>query len=162
MTTETAGTQEAGPVTRSAGVTALVGATVAALVAGLVVSLVGALASGEPAAYGALVGTGFVVAIFAFGAFGVNVVATVMPAASLLFAMVTYTLQVVLMALVFVALSRSGALDSTLDREWLAGAVIAGAACWLLGQIVGATRARIPVYDLPSGAAATGAEGGAG
>jgi ATP synthase protein I len=158
MTTETAGTQR---IPRSRGVAALVGAAAAALVAGLVVSLVGALTSGEAAAYGALVGTGFVVAIFAFGSFAVNVVATVMPAASLLFAMVTYTLQVVLMALVFVALNRSGALDGTLDREWLAGAVIAGAGCWMVGQIVAATRARIPVYDLPDDRAGASVEGGA-
>lgn len=157
MTTETAGTQ---PVTRTRGLTALVGAAGAALAVGLLVSLVGALTSGSAAAYGALVGTAIVVGICSSGSFAVNYVATVMPAASLLFAMLTYTLQVVLMALVFVGLSRSGALDRTLDREWLAGAIIAAVACWLVGQIVLATRARIPVYDLPDVGTADGARTG--
>lgn len=146
MTTETAGTPA--PGTRP-----LVGAAGAALAVGLLVSVLGAVTHGSAAAYAALVGTGFVVAIFAFGSFAVHVVATLMPAASLLFAMVTYTLQVVLMALVFAALNRSGALDETLDREWLGGAIIAGAACWLVVQVVVATRVRIPVYDLPESAA---------
>ena len=41
-------------------------------------------------------------------------------------------------------------LDSTLDREWLAAAVIGGVAIWLVSQVLLVTRRRIPVYDLPS------------
>ena len=103
---------------------------------------------GSDAALGALAGTGFVVAVFAFGSFAVQAVAQVMPAASLLFALLTYTLQVVVMALVFAALTDSGVLDGALDRHWFAGTIIAGAAGWLVGQVVLTTRARIPVYDL--------------
>ena len=72
-----------------------------------------------------------------------------MPTASLLVALLTYTLQVVLMGMVFVALSRSGLLGDTLHREWLAGVVIAGTFGWLLTQLVLTTRQRIPAYDLP-------------
>jgi ATP synthase protein I len=158
MTTETAGSQ---PATRPRGLAALVGAAGAAVAVGLALGLVGALTTGSAAAYAALAGTGFAVAIFAFGSFTVHVVSTAMPAASLLFALVTYTLQVALMALVFVALSRSGALDDTLDREWFAGAIIAVTACWLVAQILLATRARIPVYDLPDEGAQEGARAGA-
>jgi ATP synthase protein I len=159
MTTETAGPPKAGPppATRSRGLAVLVGAAGAAVVLGGLLGLVGALTSGSPAAYAALAGTGFVVAILAFGSVAVDVVATVLPAASLLFAMLTYTLQVVLMALVFVALTRSGVLDDTLDREWFAGAIIAGTLCWLVAQIALATRVRIPVYDLPDPAPREGA-----
>jgi ATP synthase protein I len=73
-----------------------------------------------------------------------------MPAASLLVALLTYTLQVLAMGLAFAAISRSGALDESLDRAWLAAAVIAGTAGWLVLQIVLATRVRIPVYELRS------------
>lgn len=139
------------------GARVLMGAAAVALGAGLALSLVGALASGSTAAYGALVGTVLAVGVFALGAFSVNLVAGVMPSASLLVAMLTYTLQVVLMALVLVALSSSGALDDGLDRGWLAGAVITVTLVWLLCQIVLVTRARIPAYDVP----VSGTEAGA-
>ncbi len=38
----------------------------------------------------------------------------------------TYTLQVVLLAALFLGLSDSGLLDESLDRRWLAGTIIAG------------------------------------
>ena len=118
------------------------------VVAGLVAALVGALVSGSDAAAGALAGTVFVVAVFAFGSFAVLAVAQAMPTFSLLFALLTYTLQVVVMGLVFVALTASDVFDGTLDRHWFAGTIIGGAAGWLVGQVVLTTRARIPVYDL--------------
>lgn len=148
MTTETPRQTDTTSVARSRGTGVLAGSAGVTLVVGVAISMVGALTGGSAAAYGALVGTAIAVGILSFGSFAVNVVASVLPAASLLFAMMTYTLQVVLMALVFVALSNSGALDDSLDREWLAGAIIAGTLCWLVGQIVLATRVRIPVYDL--------------
>lgn len=147
MTTETS------QVTPHQGSRVLLGATAGSLVAGLALAGIGALVAGSSAAYGALVGTALVVLVFAGGSFAVNEVARIMPAASLLVALLTYTLQVVAMALVFAALSRSGALDEALDRAWLGGAVIAGTAGWILLQVVLATRVRIPVYELrPAGA----------
>lgn len=143
--------------TPSAGAGVLLGAALVALGAGLAISLVGAFVAGSAAAYGALVGTLLAVGVFALGSFTVNVVAAMMPSASLLVAMLTYTLQVVLMALVLVALSRSGALDGSLHPEWLAGAVIAATLLWLVCQIVLVTRARIPAYDVPASAPEAGA-----
>lgn len=125
----------------------LLGAAISAAVAGLVVSGIGALSAGSAAAYGALVGTTICVAIFAFGAFSVDAVARVMPAASLMFALLTYTMQVALMALALVVLTRSGALGTSLDRRWLAGAIIAGTFAWLVAQVWLATQSRIPAFD---------------
>ncbi|MET1060421.1 MAG: hypothetical protein ABWX84_12535 [Nocardioides sp.] len=127
----------------------LFGAALAALVTGLVTTLVGALVDGAPAAYGALAGTLLVVGVFFLGAGLVHVVAGLLPAASLLVALLTYTLQVLVLALAFAALSRSGLLDDALDRRWLAGAVIAGTVAWMVAQIVLTARLRLPVYDLP-------------
>ncbi|MGB0101130.1 MAG: hypothetical protein WBP61_12700 [Nocardioides sp.] len=143
MTTETA----ARP--RVPGTRALVRAALATVVLGLAATLVAALTSGSAAAWGAAIGTAIVVGVFAFGSFTVNLVASVMPAAALIVALLTYTLQVVAMALVFVALSRSEALDASVDPAWLAGTVIAGTIVWLTVQVVVATTTRIPVYDLP-------------
>ena len=116
---------------------------------GVAAAVTGALVAGAPAAYGAAVGILIVVGVFGFGSFVVNTVAALMPTAALLVAMLTYTLQVVAMGLVFVALSRSGLLDAALDREWLAGTVIAGTLVWVVSQIVVTMRVRIPIYDLP-------------
>ena len=127
----------------------LLSAAVAALVAGALVVAIGAIAGGAPAAYGALAGTFIVVGVFGFGAFTVNLVARVLPAAALLVAMLTYTLQVVLMAVIFLALTRSGLLEDALDRQWLAAAVITGTLVWLIAQIISTMRARIPAFDLP-------------
>jgi ATP synthase protein I len=133
---------------RIRGTAVLVRTAGATLLLGLLAILLGALVSGSAAAYGALVGTVLVVGIFGFGTFTVNAVAALMPTASLLVAVMTYTLQVVVMALAFIALAGSGALDETIDRAWLGGTVIAGTMVWLVVQIVLATHSRIPVYDI--------------
>lgn len=143
MTTETR------TAPRDRGTVALVRTAVATLVLGLLVALAGALTSGSAAAYGALVGTLIVVGVFGFGTFSVNAVATLLPNAALMFALLTYTLQVLAMALVFAALSGSGLLDETISREWLGGTVIAGTLVWLTVQVVLSTSRRIPIYDLP-------------
>lgn len=141
-------TTETNQVTRHQGSRVLLGAAAGSLLAGLVLAVVGGLVGGSSALSGALVGTALVVLVFAGGSFVVNEVARVLPAASLLVALLTYTLQVLAMALAFAVLSRSGALDETIDRDWLAGAVIAGTAGWITLQVVLATRVRIAVYDL--------------
>jgi hypothetical protein len=135
--------------TRRPGVTVLLGTAAVALVAGGALVLVGALADGAPAAYGALVGVGLALAVLLGGALVVDLVASLLPAASLLVALLTYTLEVVVMALVFVGLSGSGLLDATLSRGWLGAGVIATTLVWLVGQVLLTTRARIPAYDLP-------------
>jgi ATP synthase protein I len=89
------------------------------------------------------------VVFFCFGALTVNAVSTVAPGASLLVALLTYTLQVVLLFVVFAALAASPAVGGAIDEDWVAGAVIVGTLVWVVGQIVAATRSRLPIYDLP-------------
>jgi ATP synthase protein I len=116
---------------------------------GLLSALLGALASGSPAALGALLGAGVVLVFFATGAVVVNAVASVSPAASLLVALLTYTLEVALVALVLTGLDRSGLVGDTVDRTWVGGTVIAATLVWLGAHVASATRARMPLYDLP-------------
>ena len=77
-------------------------------------------------------------------------VARVAPAASLLVALLTYTLQVVLVAGVYIVLSSGGALEGPVDPRWLSAAVIACTLAWTTTQIVVSMRARQPIYDLGS------------
>lgn len=147
MTTEaTSSTRE----TRSRGTNALGQALAATLVIGLLVAVAGLIFADGAAARGAAVAVAIVLVVFGFGAVAVDYVARVLPSAALMIAMTTYALQVVLMALVFVSLERSDLLDSELDRDWLWATLIIVAFTWMTAQILTTTRARIPVYDLPS------------
>lgn len=125
-------------------------ASLATTVAGAAVVGVGAFVDGSPAAAGAAVGMVMVLVFFGLGAVVLDVVAGIAPALSMLVALLTYTLQVVLVGLVFVGLTRSGLVDSRLDAQWLGGAVIATTMSWLAAQVVTTVRTRQPVYDLPS------------
>jgi ATP synthase protein I len=89
------------------------------------------------------------VGVFGIGSLVVDRVAGALPSAALLVALMTYTLQVVLLAALFLVLSDSGLLDASLDRQWLAGMIIAGTFVWLGAHLVLAVRARIPAYELP-------------
>lgn len=136
----------------------LVAGLAATLLIGIAAAVVGGLVTGSAAALGAVAGAALVCLFFGAGAVVVAAVARVAPAASLLIALLTYTLNVVLVAVVFLALSRSGALDSAIDPQWLGGTVIGGTLVWLAAQVVASMRTRIPAYDLP---ADTGARAGA-
>jgi len=148
MTSET---PRATPRTRrDGGTSVLVGAGLGTVLAGLLATLLGAVVGGSPAAYGALVGTALVVLVFAGGSFAVNEVARILPAASLLVALITYGLQLVVLAAVFTGFARSGALGGSLHAEWLAAGVVGGTLAWVAAQTWLSTRARIPLYDLPA------------
>lgn len=130
------------PEIRLAGATTLVLAVVAATLGGVL--------TGAPAALGASIGWAMVLAFFGLGALTMDVVATVSPAASLLVALLTYSLQVVAVGVVFLALDASDALGTTVHAGWLAGSVIAATLVWLTAQTVAATRSRQLLYDLPA------------
>lgn len=153
-------TSEQGQSPRVTGMRPLLGASVAALVVGGVVIAVAGLASGADAAAAALVGTAIAAGVFTLGSLAVNAVASLLPAASLIVALMTYLLQVVVMALAFAGLSGSAMLATSGARAWLAVAVIAITATWLVAQIWLTTRLRIPVYDLPAEGTPEGRTGG--
>ncbi len=117
---------------------------------GLVLVAAAAVVSGSSGAAGAMIGTLMICAVFAFGAVVLGIVATVSPSASLYVALLTYLLQVVAVGLVYAALKRGGQLDGQVDARWLSAAVIACTLAWTAAMVVGFTRARRPIYDLPS------------
>jgi ATP synthase protein I len=140
-----------GPVTRPALAGPVVRATfLLTLVAGLLLTGLAALLAGSSAALGAGIGTATVCLFFGFGAVVMNAVTTLAPAASLLIALLTYSLKVVLLGVLFLALSRSGALDHAVDARWLGLTVIGGTLVWLTAQMLMFARTRQPLYDLPA------------
>lgn len=140
------------PRPRRASTSVLAGAALVTLVLGGLATVLGSLVVGRSAAYGALVGTAVVVGVFGLGSLVVDQVAGALPGASLLVALMTYTLQVVALAALFLALSRSGLLEATLDRRWLGATILAGTFVWLGAHLLLAVRVRIPVYELPPAA----------
>ena len=129
---------------------ALLGPLSSTILAGLLAVALAAVVAGSPAAAGAGIGATMVVLFFSLGAVVLDLVTSRAPAASLLVALLTYTLKIVLVGLVFFGLSGSGALESAVDPRWLGGTVIGCTLVWLVSQIVFGMRARIPVYDLPA------------
>lgn len=134
---------------RDSGTTVLLVGLGVTLLLGVVAAAAGGLLSGESAAWGALVGALLIAVVCAGGSLVVNLVAGVMPAASLMFALLTYTLQVVVLVTAFLALERSGLVGPHLDRAWLGGTAVIATFVWLVTQVVLAFRRRIPAYDLP-------------
>ena len=128
----------------------LLGALAAGAAAVLVLVVAAALVDGRAAVVGAASGGVLTLVVFAAGIAVVTVVARLMPSASLLVALMTYALQLLVLALCIAAIERAGVSDADLSRGWFAAAVIAVTLLWVTGQLVAATRQRIPVYDLPS------------
>lgn len=120
-------------------------AAVASVVSGAVAVVLGLAFAGGSGALGALVGGGVTIAVFAFGAVSVALAATIQPRAALAVALVTYLLQVVLLVAFFAGLQRSGLLDSTLDRAWLAVAVVLVTLTWSALQVVAWQRGTTPL-----------------
>ena len=134
-------------------------AVLATLVLGVVLAVVAAVVGGTPAVLGVLIGTALVGGFFGLGTVVLIWVTRVSPSASLLVGLLTYTLQVVVLALAFVGLQASGLLESSIDPAWLGGTVIAGTFVWLAIQVTLTLRTRQLYYDLPSSQSPTEGSG---
>lgn len=132
-------------------------ARVAGLVPGLVLTgaaaapaaAVAAVVAGRPQVLGVVVGALVVAGFFTLGSLSTSLAAAYAPALSLVVALVTYALQVVLLAVVFLELTATPAARAAVDVDWAAGAVIAGTLLWTLSLVVAAVRTRQPLYELP-------------
>lgn len=151
-------TTDRGNAPGSSGTSVLLGAGAVTLVATALTAGAGLLMDDPAAARGALVGGLVALAVMSFGTLSLNLVAGVMPGASLALALLTYGLQVALTATVLIALTQSGLLGSTLDREWLGGTLIGAVVIWTAAHVRAASRVRILIYDLPERIEPTAAE----
>ena len=141
-------------VTRSAVRDALVPMVLAAaftVVAVGVLAVIAAAAAGERALAGALTGGLAVLGVLLFGVLTMALVVRFAPEASLLVAMVTYIAQVAVLFALYVRYTRDDAMRDSLSAGWLAGSIAAATVAWVLGQLLGAWRARhdvTGVHDL--------------
>jgi ATP synthase protein I len=122
----------------------------------------GAVLAGSAGAWGAVLGAALVVVFFGLGLVVLGRCAGVDPAVVLLIALALYAAKVVLIGGAFVLLDSTGALRGFADDLALGLTVIACTTAWTVGEMVGAARARQPVYDLESGAGSGLGSGGAG
>ncbi len=134
---------------RPYGAAALGLAVLAGSAAGAAAAVAGLVIGGGSGALGALVGAGVALLVLATGFAVVDLVAGLLPAASLLVAVLTYSLQLGLLALLLAAFRGSDDVADVVDARWLAVGVIAVALAWTVCLVVHAMRARVPLYDLP-------------
>ncbi len=139
-------------------------ALLAAVVSGTITILVAALVAGGSSAVGALVGTLLTCVTLALGLPVLAWVTRVLPAMSLLVAMMTYLMQVVFLGAAYLVLQRSAEARSAVDGTWLGIAVIVTTVVCLTVQVVGFMKGRHPYFDLEpeagSGPASQGPSGG--
>jgi ATP synthase protein I len=142
-------TTESKQVRAATGAGTLLGAASWALPVGVAVALVGLAVDGVHALYAGLAGAVATVVVLALGALAVDVVARIMPAASLMLALLTYVCQLLFLTVALAAVVGSADEDVT---RWAAGGLIAVTLAWTVAHVVLATHRRIAVYDvaLPS------------
>jgi ATP synthase protein I len=113
-----------------------------------VTAFAGGLVAGSTGALGALVGGSIALCFFMFGSLVVESATRMAPQTAIVVALMTYTLQVALVAAAFALLTSTGAVGTTLSGGWIAGGVIVATVTWTLAQLVASARARIPAYDI--------------
>ncbi|GGD29167.1 hypothetical protein [Nocardioides daphniae] len=155
-------TTESNDRPRDAGLRILGGVMLVALGAAVVVTVVGALLGGSPGAAGAAAGAFSVALVMGFGTYVVHVVAKAVPALSLMMALMTYVLQIVMVGAFFLVLVRSGDLGDSVDGPWLVAGVVVASLTWSAAQIWLSSRARIPMYDLSRSQVSQGQEASEG
>lgn len=148
MTTDaTRGTSGASLGAHHPGLRVLVVASLAGLVVVASTTLVAGWWHGGDAAAAAGVGGGVALAVFGVGTLVVHLVSGLLPQMSLLVALLTYTLQLLVMALVVTGLADTSIADTATSRGWFVAAVIAVTLGWLITQVWQATRLRIPAFE---------------
>lgn len=129
-------------VVRAAALTGLASAVLVALAA---------VVHGGEAAAAAAVGAGLVLLVVSFGTLSLHVVASAMPAMSLLVALVTYATQLAIVLMVFLAITRGDVFSSDQARGWLAASMVLATVVWTAAHLVLTARQRAPYFDLPPG-----------
>lgn len=132
----------------------------AAVTAVLVVAL-GALRAGTAGAVGGAVGSVLVFLFFGAGLWVMRATAGLSPQVAMLAALASYAGKVILLAIALGLLKDVDALDRTV---FALGAFAVGTV-WLLGEVLGFARARVPLVDAGTGtgtAAASGTGNGTG
>lgn len=123
---------------------------VLSLVAAGVLTLLGGVFGGAAGARGAAAGAIATLLTFGWGIYVVGVVSKVLPSASLLVALLTYALQLMLMGVFALAMMRVSDDGAFLAHGWIAAGVVGLALVWIAAQVVWTVRLRTLAYDLPA------------
>ncbi len=132
------------------GVSPLLGSVALSLVAAGVLAAAGGVFGGAAGARGAAAGALATLLTFGWGIYVVSVVAKVLPSASMMVALLTYALQLMLMAVFAVAMMRASDGGDFLAHGWIAAGVVTIAVVWIAAQVVWTVRLRTLAYDLPT------------
>lgn len=108
--------------------------------AGVVASGAAGLAAGPDQGRSVLLGTALVCGFFLFGALNTGLAAAFAPNLSLVVALLTYTVQIVVLGLVLVWVRRSDPAPAGLDLAWVGGTVVAGTLLWTVALVLRALR----------------------
>lgn len=122
---------------------------VATAVIGVVLGVAAALTTGSAGVWGVVVGVVLTFASLGLGSLVLAWVTDITPAMSLVVALMTYTLQVVLLLAAYVVLQGDPAAREAVSGPWLGATVIASTVVWLALQVRGLFTARQPYFDLP-------------
>lgn len=133
------------------GVRVVIRAAALTAFAGVLLVALAAVVHGAEAAAAAAVGAGLVVLVVSFGTLSLHVVASAMPTASLLVALVTYATQLAIVLLVFLAITRGDVFADDRARGWLAAGMVLATVVWTAAHLVLTARERAPYFDLPPG-----------
>jgi ATP synthase protein I len=98
------------------------------------------VAAGPDQARSVLLGILLVCGFFLFGALNTGLAAAYAPALSLLVALLTYTLQIVVLGAMLVWVRRADPPPAGLDPAWLGGTVVAGTLLWTVVLVLRALR----------------------
>ncbi len=127
-------------------------ALVPSLIIGSACVSVGLVAAGTAGGWGAGIGAMLVVGFFWLGQAALNVVRFFAPGLFLVFALLTYLLQVVLLLAVFASFQRNPGWSDRISPTALGLTVIACTVAWTVGLIVADRQQRTPLYDDGGGA----------
>lgn len=123
---------------------------VATGVIGAVLATCAALTTGPSGAWGVVVGVVLTFASLGLGSVVLAWVTDITPAMSLVVALMTYTLQVVLLLAAYVVLQGDESARAAVSGPWLGGTVIATTVVWLALQVRSLFTSRQPYFDLAS------------
>jgi ATP synthase protein I len=114
-------------------------------------TITGGVLAGSDGVWGAVIGVALVIVFFGLGVLLLGRTAGKEPAYALVAALGLYVGKVVVIGGTFITLDATGALQGFADHLVLGVTVIACTLAWTVGEMVGAVRARQPIYDLDRG-----------
>lgn len=107
-----------------------------------------AAVAGSEGLYGALVGAALVAAFFLSSLLVLGPTKSISPTATMIIALLLYGAKVVALVVFMVFLFQPSGIGEKLDRESLAGTVVALTLVWTVLEIRAATKSRQLLYDL--------------